>query len=785
MKFFVTTFRYLTRDKIFSLINVLGLAIGLTAVLYISYYVSYQATYDNFHKNGENIYRFSMESYQNGVSDGESYELVPPIGPALKDNIPEVEEYTRLARVKSPLSYNNKTFQTDRIFFADTAFFKVFTYPLLKGDPSIALTVPYTVVLTEELAEKMFGTEDPIGKMILVDGQDYFTVTGVAKNPPQNTELRFNALFSFSTRYRMPGYYMGWNGGNQYYTYVLMNPATDIKNITESVNAILWEMLGAEHESFGWTMKCYLRPLQDLHLYYNYDSPYLRVILYVLLATTLLILVIAGINFVNLTTARSLKRIREAGVRKILGAKRSDLIRQFLGESLLVSVSAFILALLLFKLLEPVYTQLTDISIVFNTTTLLLIATVFVLSILIGIIGGSYPVIKLANIPLGDTARGGGEQKRGRQVVQSVLVIVQLFMSVVMIVLIGIVSNQLNYIRNKDIGINKDNILVFSLLSTDERKQAFVLKERLRNISGVKAVSLSSDVPVWGFTRNGYHIEGHDDVIMIYALDIDSDYFDVYGVQMKAGRNFSEDREADRSSYIINERMAALMGPGDKALEMYIERGGWHNVIGITKDFHFNSLYSNILPLIITNSPYRDQFNYLSVRYNTSNIQELIRNIENVWLEVNPNATIKYSFFDDAYESQYKIEQYVQTLFTYFAVVAIILAVLGMLSLMAYTTEQRKKEIGIRKVLGSSVLEIISLLLKKTGWQILIANLLAWPTTWWLAQIWLDNFAYRAPISPFIFIIASLISALIAFLAVGVQALRAATANPVDAIKTE
>ncbi|MDR0737730.1 MAG: ABC transporter permease [Prevotellaceae bacterium] len=781
----ITTFRYFTRDKVFSLINMLGLTIGFTAVLYIGCYIAREVTYDNFHKDGAYIYRVSTEATVKGESSGEHYVITPPIGPAMKSNLPEVEEYVRIATPRTyHIAHHNEFFKTDNVGFADTSFFRFFTFPLVEGAAANVLAAPYSIVLTEETAVRIFGNDDPLGKTVRIDGKEY-NVTGVAKNPPQNSENKFNALISFSTLYRMPDRYMGWNGGNQYITYVRLSPHAEAPAVSEKLNNLLDERFGEDYRNAGITIKAFLRPMRDLHLHYSYESRYLRIILYVLSAMALLIVVVAVINFVNLTTARSLKRIKEASVRKAFGARRFNLIKQFLGESLFVSLTAYVAALLLFKLLEPVYVALTHSRLVVDENSLFVFGVVFLLALLTGVAGGCYPVFRLSSIPIQDVAKGGSEQKRKKHVIQNILIVLQLVISVVLIILTLVVTFQLSYVRDKDVGFTKEGILILNLVGKAEQQASLLLKERLAAIPEISAVSASSELPYGDFTRNGYLLPEAENFTLIHVVEVDDDFLNVYNLKVKTGRFFSRDREADKSAYLVNEKLALLLGGTEEAIGQKIKRSGPHDIIGVVNDFNYASLYSDIQPLIISNNPETGVFGKLSIKYRTTDVAALIQQIEKTWKSLHPNLPFEYAFFDELYESQYNLERYFRGFFLCFAVITLLLAVLGMLNLMAYTTEQRKKEIGIRKTLGASVRNILALLLRETGWLVLIANLIAWPLAWYAAQLWLNNFVYRISVGWLIFALALFASVVLAVLSVGIQAFRAATANPVEAIKTE
>ena len=781
MNFLKTAFRYLTRDKSFSFVNIFGLAAGLTAVLCITLYVVRESNYDRFHRDADRIYRISIAMSGEGI-EGESHVFTPPIGPDTKAGVPEVEEYTRMSYNRQFIvAFNDNMLKLTGVCYADTTFFDMFTFPLVRGNPQTALAAPYSIVLTEESAYKVFGGQDPMGQTIRLDMND-FMVTGVVKSPPANSHIQFNALLSFSTLYRMPNVYLGWNGGNQYITYLRLHKNTDLNAAKAKMQTIIWENIGKDYAKRGWKVSGNLHPLRDLHLFHDSDSEFLRIGLIIFSALALIILTIACINFVNLTTARSMKRVKEASVRKVLGAGRFGLVKQFLGEALLIASAAFILALLLFKIFQPLYEQLAG-KLPDASLTFMAIAVVFVLAVITGIIGGSYPAIRLSSLDLAWAMKGGKMPKTKRRL-QNILIVIQFASSVFLIVCTIAASRQLTLMRNIDLGFNKEGVLVLPFNGNRASGRAEVLKQRLQSLPEILAVSATSQVPCGGFTSNGYRPEGVENPVMIKVVDVDEHFLNAYNIQLKTGRFFSGG-EQDKHYYVVNESLAKTFGWNDEAIGKTIERDGRREIIGIVNDFIYAPLYSKVEPLIITNDPWQGRFRSASIKYRTAEVPAMVSKVEKIWNEVNPDTPFEYQFFDELYDSQFKLEMSFRALFAAFAGIAIILAALGVLSLMAYTTEQRKKEIGIRKVMGASVWEILVMLLKQTGVQVLIANLIACPAAWWVVQMGLNIFAYKISLRPGIFIIAFVLSALAALLAVGFQALRAATSNPIESIKTE
>ena len=782
MNFLKTAIRYLTRDQAFSYINIFGLAAGLTAVLCIVVFAVRETNYDRFHRNGDRIYRVSFVVSGSGMEQ-ESYVNTPPAGPAMKAEIPEVEEYARMSTPRSfSVLCNDQPAKLNDVCYADTTFFDMFTFPLVRGNSQTALTAPFSVVLTEESAYRLFGDQDPVGQVLRMDMND-FTVTGIVKAPPVNSHIEFDALASFSTLYRMPNVYLDWNGGNQYITYLRLHETAGIETVEAKMQNIIWENLGKYYAEGGWKISGNLQPLYDLHLYHDMESGFLRMSLIVFLPLAFIILAIACINFVNLTTARSMRRVKEACMRMVLGSGRFGLVKQFLGESLLIALAAFAASLILFWMVQPLFEQ--QLGALPDTRLMAAaIVAVFVFSVITGIIAGIYPAVRLSSLNLADAAKGGGKVKRSKSRLQNKLIVMQFASSVFLIICTIAASRQLSLIQNMDLGFNKDGVFVMSLNGKAAADRAEVLKQRLQNLPEVSAVSATSAAPYGGFTSNGYLPEGMENIVMIHVVDVDENFLETYNIKLQQGRFFSGG-EQDKYFYVVNESLAKTFGWNDEVLGKTIERNGKHEIIGVVNDFNYAPLFSKVEPLIITNDPWQGRFGLVSVKYRAAEVPAMVSKIENIWREVNPDLPFEYHFFDELYDSQYKAVTGIRALFAVFSLVAVILAVLGVLSLMAYATEQRKKEIGIRKVLGASVGEILVMLLRQTGVQLLIANLLAAPAAWWVVQMGLNTFAYRISVGPFIFIFAFVLSMLAALLAVGFQALKAATANPVKALKSE
>lgn len=777
------TSRNLRLGKIYSAINIGGLAIGLTAVLLIFIYVWQEAHYDNFHKRKSDLYRISITSVRDGISSRDPV-FVAPLSVAMKDEIPEVELSTRVRSASEfTASIQESSLKIKDVCFADTSFFQMFHFPLREGNPLTALSEPFSIVLTEETAVKLFGKEDPMGKTILVNGENNYTVTGIVQKPPQNSQFKFNALASFSTFYSLPNRMMGWNGGNQYTAFVLLNKQADILSVKNKLDKILWDNLGKDYKEYQISLTGNLEPIQDVHLYYGHDS--LRFSLYILTGIVLLTLAVACINFVNMTTARSLKRAKSAAICKIMGAKKQSLRQQFLSESMFISFAAFLLSTGLLKLCEPLFYQLTDIHLSqVRPTVWLGIAVLFALSVIVGFTGGSYSAFFLSSLPL-DVAMKGGKVKTGKRWMQNTLLTVQFAISSGLIICTIVVSQQINYIHKKDLGYNREHILVLPVSENPVADKLPLLKEKILALPGVRFAAGSSSVPSTWTTQNGYMPEGMSDFMMIHVIDADPDFTDVFGISVLEGNFFSDDRPTDKAGYVVNEKLVKTMGWNGDAIGKYIGRNGKHQVIGVVKDFNYDPLYAAIEPLIITNEPWSNRYSVLSIKFNAQDIPAFIKSVKKIWTEVNPRSPFEYHFFDDIFNNEYKEVEQFRSLFFTFTFISISLALLGMLSLMAYTVEQRKKEIGIRKVLGASLFDIWRLLSQNMIVIICLANVLICPVVWMIMNQLLAYFSYRITIGWQIFTLGLLISLLVALVTIGFQVIRAATANPVEAIKTE
>ncbi len=781
-----TALRNISKYKIYSLLNVLGLAIGITSTILIIFYIRFEFSFDNFHKNGNKIFRISVISSRAGSVEMESPIFVPPIGPAMKDEFPEVKQYTRFSTLRSMYFYSGENYwKINNVSYADSTFFEFFTFDLLQGDKATVLTKPNSVVLTESTARKIFGSENPIGQIIKVGNKDVYKVTGIAKDPPANSQIQFNALLSFPTLYSLPGFYMGWNGGNQYYTYVLLNNSASKNSVESKFPNFMWNHINKRLSKIKIEFKPYLQPLSDIHLKYNQASGSGLTNIYIFSIVALLIIIIACINFINLSIARATKRLKEIGVRKILGAKRKSLFIQFLTEYFLISFFVFFTVVALIEVLFPYYQNIVGENLSsINPFTISNILFVLGIILLVGLVAGGYPAFYLSAAKPVNSLKGEILFKGNKIRTRNVMLVIQFAISVALIISTILISEQLSFINNKDLGFDKNNLLVVPLLNENSQKTADTFISRLENIPGVINSTASSDIPYNDFTQNGYFPQGYNSPIMIHALDVDANYLKTFGIKIKSGRNFIPGMTSDSSAYLINEALANQLG-WKNPIGKIISRNGRHKVIGVAKDFNYSSLYSDIKPLLITEKPFRNIFDYVTIKINSSSVKNTVGAIRKVWKGVNPTAAFEYTFLDDEIDQLYSSEQNFRGIFFTFSLLAILLALLGLFSLSSLTTEQKTKEIGIRKVLGDSAGGITFRILKEYIMLVLLSNIFGCLASYYFMNKWLNNFAFHITQGVGVYLLGSLVALAFGICVVIVHAIKAANSNPIDSLRYE
>ena len=779
-------FRNLWRNKSYTVINLFGLSIGIAATLLIVIYILFEFSYDQFHENKDSIYRISVVHQKEGKMEYESPVYTPPIGPAMKKDFPEIEDFVRISTPRPVFVHHNETaIRMNKACYADTSFFKLFSFELLTGDPGQALASPFSIVLSENMAKTIFPNENPLNKIINLNNKDNFKITGIVKDPPQNSTIQFNALISFSTLYKLPNMYLGWNGGNQYITFVKLNDITLPSQVEEKLPDLMWRNHNSNMADIGVVDKPYLQSLNKMHVFY--DNLTGRTFLYLLIfgAVATLILIMACVNFINLSTSLSTKRAKEVGVRKVLGAEKSHLVKQFLTESFLLSFFALILALFLVEIFFPIYTNLIGKQI--NISSFLQLKLIFIsffVVLFVGFLAGSYPAFYVSSFQAVKTIKGIFETKKGKQGLRNTLVVLQFSISVILIICTILLQKQINFMNNRDLGFQKENIIVLNMPYDDVRNKTEMIKQKLLSLPEIQYVSASSAVPIRGFTRNGYFPEGFNSPMMIHVVDVDEEFFDVFNLKTVDGRKFSSEFQTDKQAYMINETLAKTIN-WDQPVGKTIERNGKHQVIGVVKDFHFSTLYSELAPLIITNRSSNNQYRNISVKVQSTNWPQTISSIQTIWKKITPSAPFEYYFLDQEFDQLYRFEHRFKNIFLSFCLLALLISLLGLYSLSSFSTELRTKEVGIRKVMGASTTGIIGLFSKNFAILVIIANVIAFPISWFIMTNLLQNFAYRISINWLTFILAGCISLFMAISTVSLQSLKTALTNPVNSMRYE
>ncbi|MCP4725737.1 MAG: FtsX-like permease family protein [bacterium] len=789
------TMRNIKKFSGYSLINIIGLSTGMVCFALIMLYVNDELSVDKYHSKAENIYRVNVQ-FKSQATELDVATSGPPWGPTIKKDYPEVIEYARIRKTNNILvEYQGQKFYETGHIYADSSLFSLFDYKFIKGDPNTVLKRPNTAVLSRSIAEKYFGDVDPIGKIITLNADDNYEITGIVEDIPSNTNLQYNILCSYTGR--RDGENMsigGWTDLGNMYTFLLLSDGVNISEFEQKIMNITDKYAGAL-SSYGISMITSLHPLTDIHLKSDqqneFDSTSDIRYVYIFSTIAVFILMIACINYMNLATARSSVRIKEVGMRKVLGAKKLQLIKQFLGESILFSTFAAVFAIALIELLLPFFNSMTEKSIDINYTgNIFLTLTIFLSAVLVGVISGSYPAFILSSfLPISMLQRRTGLSQRDSYLRKG-LVVFQFTISIVLIAGTIIVSRQLDYFSEKDLGLNPEQILVISLQDNFESDKYGSFKNELIQNSGILGVTASHGTPGKNsgfasiFFEKGKTIE---DQKLPLVNSVDYNYIDLYGMEIIEGRNFQREIATDAgSAIIINETLVKELGwdnaIGKELVNVGDQRSSF-TVIGVVKDFHHFSLDQVIGPQLMYVIP--DIFNFVSVKLKTDNISETIEYIENMWNQFSPNYPIEYSFVDEDFASQYRSTERFGRLSTYFAMLAIIIACLGLFGLSSFTAEQRTKEIGIRKALGSSISSIVILMTKEFTKWILVANVIAWPAAYMLMSSYLEEFAYRVDIGIDTFILSTVAAFAIALFTVSFQAIKSAIANPVNSLRSE
>jgi putative ABC transport system permease protein len=779
-------FRNILRHKGYSSINIIGLSAGMAVCLLLFLWVHDELSYDRYHENVDQIYRIIFQYESEGKVKG-SASTPAPLGPALVSEFPEVKKAVRFGENGFLVCCKDKCF-FERIFFADPEVFEVFNFPLVQGNPAAVLNTPYSIIISENIRDKYFGKEDPVGKIINLKGKHDFKITGVFKKIPRNSHFTFDFLGGFSD-------YAGRNsdkwGISNYYTYVLISKDYPLYKFEAKLPSFIEKYRGKEAVSVYKT-KYLPQPLTRIHLHSHLRNEIepnsdIRNI-YIFSAIALFILLIACFNYINLSTAMYIKRIKEIGVRKVIGAVRSQLINQFLCEAFLFSLITLPLGLLCAQLFLPFFNAISGKQLMIRLfDNSFLLPGIVIIFLAVGFFSGFFPALFVSYMKPINALKGMFKFSSKISLLRKFLVVFQFTISVAFIINSIVILNQLNYIRNKDLGFNKECIVNIPIHRKAALEQYETIKNEFLKNSNVTAVSASSFFPGKNRWYVNYWREGinPDENPMINCLIVDDGFLETFNIKLLKGRSFSKHFPGDRgNTYILNNLAVKEFGwesPIGKEFKLGSAKKG--TVIGVVEDFHFRSLHHDIKPVALYFSP--QWFAYFSVKIASHDIPQSLSFLKNKWQGLVPNQFFEYSFLDEDIDNLYKTEARLGNIFIAVAFLAIFVACLGLFGLAAFTSEQRTKEIGIRKVLGASAARIVLLMSKEFTRWVLVANIIAWPVAWYAMNKWLQNFAYRTSIGIWIFLLAGLIVFIIALLTLSYKAISAALANPIKALRYE
>jgi putative ABC transport system permease protein len=796
-------FRNLWRKKGFSAINIFGLTLGIATCLLIMLFIQHELSYDRYNTKANRMVRVVFMSVT-GNQELKEANIMAPVAAAMKADYPEVEDATRIRPYGQPrITYGHKTFRSDKIAFVDSNFFRVFTLPLVKGDAVTALAQPNTVVITRSIAKKYFGNEDPIGKVLeCKDVNSSLTVTGLIDEVPATSHFHFDLFASMAT---LPEARTdSWMASN-FFTYLVLPQNIDYKKLEAKMSVLVDKYIGPQlQQAIGVTLTQFrqqgnsirftLQPLTDIHLHSNLtgemeangDISYI----YIFGAVALFMLLIACINFMNLSTAGASKRAKEVGIKKVVGSLKGQLVRQFLMESILLTAVALVLSVVVVHLALPYFNALAGQNLVLRFTDTWMLPALVILGLVTGVIAGSYPAFFLSGFKPIAVLKGHYTSGKKSISLRSGLVVFQFFISISLIVGTTVVYKQLSYIQHKELGYNKDQVVVIHETYWLRNNQQ-VFRDKLLQDPRVVSVTASGYLPAGPSNNNNFFIYADDrstELVKTLRYDIDENYLSTMGMQLLKGRNFSKDFGADSAGIIVNETAARLFGWGVNPLDhslTHVENDGskvTYTVIGVVKDFHFRSLHELIAPLVMVKG---NDYGTMIAKIKTRDVTGVLGSMQQAWNDLKAEVPFSYSFLDDRFNNTYKAEQTIGRILGVFAGLTIFVACLGLFGLAMFTAEQRTREIGIRKVLGANVSGLVALLSKDFLKLVVIAFCIATPTAWYVMNQWLQDFAYRTNISWWVFALAAVLAIVIAVVTISFQAIKAAFMNPVKSLRTE
>jgi putative ABC transport system permease protein len=807
--YFKVAWRNIVRHKGYSFLNIIGLAVGMACALFILFWVQDELSFDRFHANAGTLYRVEQDQ---ATGQGKFHVNVTPypMGPALKAEIPEIKEATRAARPGDLLvRYGENAFFESRVFAVDQQIFQMFTFPMLKGDPATALNWPGSLVISEAMAKKYFGDIEPLGKNVTINNTHAFTVTGILKNVPLNSTLSFDMLVPFDF-IKTLGQYNDSMGQNDILTFVQLHPQSNAATASEKITKLVTSRLITEIRADPETMKQIqndpalrkrfenyrgpdftLMPLVDLNLfaYFGFSRNNMGIqYVYTFSIIALFVLLIACINFMNLATARSANRAKEVGLRKVVGAQRKSIISQFYGESILTAFLAGTASFILVLLFLPFFNTLSGKMMTWNAVlNMKFIFGALAVTLFTGIVAGSYPALFLSSFQPAKVLKSGRSGGAKSTLFRKVLVVLQFSMSILLLIGMGVVARQIDYMRNKKLGYDKEQLIYLPLRGETYSAYATLKEQLLRNPRVMNVTATHQEPTMIGSNGGGADWDGKDpsQKYLIGYAAVDFDYPETLKIEMAAGRTFSRKFATDSGrAWMVNEEVTKLMGLDPAAAVG--KRFNWGvegTIIGVMKNFHYQSVRNAIEPLAVIVTP--EEFRFTVVRLKAGEIPAALADVKKTWQRVFPQYPCEYRFFDEDFGRMYQDDERMGSLLKVFAGLAVIIACLGLFGLASYTAEQRTKEIGVRKFLGASSPGIILLLSKQFAKWVVLANVVAWPCAYILTKNWLQGFAYRSAIAWWLFVLAGMGALIIALLTVSFQAARAARQNPVDSLRYE
>lgn len=806
--------RNIRNNKLFSFLNIFGLSIGFTCCLLITLYIVHETSYDHHHKNADRLYEIATTFVKDGKDDPKP-NTPAPMAAAMKQEFPEIEETARILQLfaedKTLLQYKPdnkepKSFYETRGFAADSTFFRLFSYQFIEGNPRTCLDAPNTVVINEEIAKKLFGNEPALNKIIKIssntNGDTSFTVTGVfrpSKNPTQ-IDARFFLSMKGGNLQQFVAEQTDMAGNNMFQTFLLLKPGASAKALQAKFPAFVDKYIGEALKSMGFYKKQWLIPLKDMHLYSGMDSNISAVgsvtSLYIMGSIALFTLLLACINFMNLSTARSSKRSSEVGIRKVLGAEKGSLVKQFVGESVLMSCIALLFAFGIAALSLPLFSYISGTKLALNFAAQWPLMIGFIgIAITTGLLAGSYPAFYLSSFIPVKVLKGRFTNSLSAIALRKGLVVFQFIISVVLIIASVVINKQMQYMRTKDLGFQKDQQIIIPMRSSTAKNTYTALKNEISNNPLVQNVGASIYYPgIMNPSDMGLRREGAtaNEAKLVRTNSVDESFLQTLGIRPLAGRLFSSQFPADTSGrMIINLATVKELGfatpnevIGKKLYFDFREQSFEYHVVGVVKDFHFQDLHVPIAPyaFFLNNQPV---YSYLVVHAKAGNVSKLLNSIGNTWNRLNPAEPFEYSFLDEDFQKNYATEDRRAAMVGFFTTIAILISCLGLFGLAAFSAEQRTKEIGIRKVLGATVGNIVGLLSKDFIKLVIIALFIAAPFGWYFMNKWLEDFAYRIQISWWMFAVAGTFAVLIAFATISLHAMKAAMTNPTKNLRTE